>query len=418
MKTLDYDVVVIGGGPAGLSAANAAKENQAKRVLIIERDDALGGILQQCIHPGFGLHEFKQDYTGPEYAYRHIENINQKDIDVLLHTTVLQLLDQSLIAVSKSGLMQINYRSLILAMGCRERTRGAIQIPGSRPAGVITAGTAQRLINIQGKDIGKNIVILGSGDIGMIMARRLTLEGAKVLAVVEILPYLSGLLRNKVQCLDDFDIPLYLEHTVIDIKGNNRVESIMIAPVDSERRPLVEKAWSLSCDTLLLSVGLIPENELTQQLNIAIDPKTKGPIVDQTMQTSYQGVFACGNVVHVNDLVDHVSAEGAKAGRYAAIHAQSTSAMNVSQTIITPKDGILSVMPQRITQDDEDEMILMALRVSAPAEKASILISSNDTIIHKIKRNHVRPGEIQLIKIQSSLFKGLDQVEILMEKES
>ena len=417
MKIINYDVVVIGGGPAGLSAANAAKSNHAERVLIIERDDALGGILQQCIHPGFGLHEFKQDYTGPEYAYRHIENIQQNNIDVFLNTTVLQLMENSIIAVSKSGLMQINYQSLILAMGCRERTRGAIQIPGSRPAGVITAGTAQRLINIQGQEIGKNIVVLGSGDIGMIMARRLTLEGAKVLAVVELLPYLSGLLRNKVQCLDDFDIPLYLRHTVIDVIGNQRVESVTIAPVDDENRPIIDQAWSVPCDTLLLSVGLIPENELTQQLDIVIDPKTRGPIVDQTMQTSCQGVFACGNVVHVNDLVDHVSAEGAKAGKYAAHHALTTPDIISTQTRIIPKEGIHSVMPQVVIQDGQDDMIQMALRVSFPAEKASIIFKSNNDILYKIKRNHIRPGEIQMIKIRPSLFKDLDQVSIMMDKE-
>ena len=321
MYEITCDVAIIGAGPAGLSAAVAAKKEGAERVLLIERDERVGGILQQCIHPGFGLTYFKEELTGPEYAGRFEDEAEKLGAEVLLNSMVLEVVpeEKAVYCVnSRYGMTRVRAGSIVLAMGCREKTRAGIQIPGTRPAGVYTAGAAQRLINRQNAMVGREVVILGSGDIGMIMARRMSLEGAHVKAVVEIMDFLAGLTRNKVQCLDDFDIPLKLSHTVTRIVGNERVEGVYVAAVDENKKPILETEEFISCDTLLLSVGLLPENELTRQAGIEMNPVTNGPSVNQYMQTSAPGVFACGNVVHVNDLVDNVTTESMQAGACAA----------------------------------------------------------------------------------------------------
>lgn len=317
-----YDIAIIGAGPAGLAAAISAREAGAENILIIERDTHPGGILQQCIHPGFGLEYFGEELTGPEYAYRFCRKAVDYNINIMLDTMVLSLEKGCICAVSpQKGMFEVKAKAIVLAMGCRERTRGAIKIPGTRAAGIYTAGAAQRMLNIKGELVGRKIVILGSGDIGMIMARRMTLEGAEVKVIVEILPYLSGLIRNKVQCLDDFGIPLRLAHTITDISGVNRVESVTICEVDDNKMPVRGSEEIIECDTVLLSVGLIPENEISMDAGIKLSAATKGPVVDQFMQTSIKGVFACGNVLHVNDLVDNVTRESEIAGRSAALYA-------------------------------------------------------------------------------------------------
>lgn len=320
----EYDIVIIGGGPAGLAAALSAKEQGADGILILERDRELGGILNQCIHNGFGLHTFKEELTGPEYAYRYIEKIDEQKIEYRLHTMVMNIElaedDLKIITVmnSSDGMQHIRAKAVVLAMGCRERPRGALNVPGYRPAGIYTAGTAQRLVNMEGYMPGKEIVILGSGDIGLIMARRMTLEGAVVKAVAEIMPKSGGLQRNIVQCLEDYHIPLLLRHTVVDIKGKEHIEGVTLAEVDENNKPIPGTEKEYRCDALLLSVGLIPENELTRGLGAGMDERTNGPLVDERLETSVPGVFACGNVLHVHDLVDNVSREAADAGRYAA----------------------------------------------------------------------------------------------------
>jgi len=416
---INCEVAVIGGGPAGLSAALSAKNEGAEKVLIIERDHSLGGILQQCIHPGFGLTYFKEELTGPEYAGRFIDDVKKSGVEVLLKTMVLEVIpgEKSVICVSSEyGMTKINYKSIVLAMGCRERTRANLLIPGTRPSGIFTAGSAQRLINRQNAMVGKRAVILGSGDIGMIMARRMTLEGAKVLAVVEIMDFLAGLTRNRVQCLDDFGIPLKLSHTVTRIVGNERIEGVYIASVDENKKPLLDTEEYIECDTLLLSVGLIPENELTKKAEIKMSDITNGPIVNQYMQTSESSVFACGNVVHVNDLVDNVTLESITAGKYAARYALGTMPETVKRVEVAAGNNIRYLCPQELNISKENEKIKLYFRVLYPDRDVKIAAASDCEVIAEKSAKVINPGEMENIQINTE--KIIDNnitVEVLKE---
>ena len=414
MKTATCDVAIVGAGPAGLAAAEAARQAGADRVLIIERDTRAGGILQQCIHPGFGLTMFGEELTGPEYAERYFTRASAEGVELLTNTTALELRDGTLVCAGSDGILHVRFGALVLAMGCRERTRADLVIPGSRPSGIYTAGTAQKLINIYGDRIGKEVVILGSGDIGMIMARRLTLEGAHVKAVVELMPFLAGLTRNKVQCLDDFGIPLLLSHTVIDIDGVDRLASVTIAPVDEKRRPIPEKAEKIACDTLLLSVGLIPENELSRTGGIALSPVTRGPVVNQFKQTSNPAVFACGNVLHVNDLVDHVSRESAEAGRNAALFAAGKlpSAPSVP-TVAGP--GIRYVCPQSVVADGGEDVALF-FRTIVPGRRTVLRCMSGGKELAVRKCLRTSPGTMEQLVIPKDAVASLDEpIEVSCE---
>ena len=409
MFEIKCDVAVIGGGPAGLSAALSARNGGAEKVLIIERDHTLGGILQQCIHPGFGLTYFKEELTGPEYAGRFIDSILDSGVDVLLKTMVLEVIpgEKAVLCVSSEhGMTMVKYQSIVLAMGCRERTRANLMIPGTRPSGIYTAGSAQRLINRQNAMVGKRVVILGSGDIGMIMARRLTLEGAEVLAVVEIMDFLAGLTRNRVQCLDDFGIPLKLSHTVTRIVGNERVEGVYIASVDENKKPLLDTEEYIECDTLLLSVGLIPENELTKKAEIRMSDVTNGPVVNQYMQTSEESVFACGNVVHVNDLVDNVTVESVTAGKYAARYALGIMPETVKSVDAIPGGNIRYICPQVIHVSKENEKVDLYFRVQYPDRDVKIIVSSDGKVIAKKNAKVVNPGEMETIPIDTEKISG------------
>lgn len=417
----EIDVVIVGGGPAGLAAALGAKEAGAKDILIIERDQELGGILNQCIHNGFGLHTFKEELTGPEYAYRFVEQVKQEGIAYKLNTMVMDITENKfIVGMNKDeGMFELKAKSIILAMGCRERARGALNIPGFRPAGIFSAGTAQRLVNMEGFLPGKRVVILGSGDIGLIMARRMTLEGAKVLAVAEVMPFSGGLKRNIAQCLDDFGIPLLLEHTIIDIQGKDRVTGITLAKVDENRRPIKGSETHYDCDTVLLSVGLVPENELTRGMGIEMSGVTSGPVVNESLETSIPGVFACGNVLHVHDLVDFVSQEARIAGKQATVYASGEKNKITGPEIpIIPVDGVRYTVPSSICVERMEEKLVLRLRVGDVYQNKSISVWVDDQRISKKKKQVLAPGEMEeviLTKEQLLSYANAKQITVRLE---
>jgi NADPH-dependent 2,4-dienoyl-CoA reductase/sulfur reductase-like enzyme len=431
---MKYDIVIIGGGPAGLAAALAAREQGAERIVIIERDKELGGILNQCIHNGFGLHTFKEELTGPEYAARYIRKVEEAGIPYLLNTMAVdisyrnteadksdKLFQYEITLMNKTdGLFQIEADAFILAMGCRERPRGALNIPGYRPAGIYSAGTAQHFINIDGRMPGKEVVILGSGDIGLIMARRMTLEGADVKLVAEVMPYSGGLKRNIAQCLDDFGIPLKLSHTVVDIDGKERVKGVTIAKVDENLKPIPGTQEYIPCDTLLLSVGLIPENELSMKLGIALSPVTSGPVVDESLQTNLPGVFACGNVLHVHDLVDYVSEEAVTAGNNAAIYVKGELKQKEKQITIKPDYGVRYTVPAYIDLNRMSEELTVRFRVSESFSRVKLCVYYEDTLVKEIKKRILAPGEMEEIKLRKKdlvQYSDLRQIRIVIKKE-
>ncbi len=408
------DVLIVGAGPAGMAAAIAAKEAGVDNLLVLEREANMGGILRQCIHNGFGLHRFKEELTGPEYAQRDIDKVKELGIEVRCGTTVLSIDENRFVtAVSKEkGVQLFEAGALILAMGCRERPRGALATPGTRCAGIYSAGTAQKFVNLEGYMPGKRVVILGSGDIGLIMARRMTLQGAKVLACVELMPYSSGLNRNIVQCLHDYDIPLLLSHTVIDIQGKERLTGVTVAEVDAKRQPIPGTEQHFDCDTLLLSVGLLPENELTRQADVEMSNLTSGAVVDDTLQTSKEGIFACGNVLHVHDLVDFVSAESFKAGKAAAAYVQGKKRIG-KYVSVKDGEGVRGVVPQKLLIPDGDaENVQIMFRPSGVYENAYIRVMDGEKELIKQKKRILTPGEMAELILKPEVVKGLSGADV------
>ena len=400
-----YDIVIIGAGPAGLAAAIAAKEAGVDDVLVIERDSVPGGILNQCIHNGFGLHTFREELTGPEYAARFLHRAEELGVAIRLSTMVLSLTNERVLTVTsrERGVEQLRARAVILAMGCRERPRGALNIPGYRPAGIFTAGTAQRLVNMEGYMPGRKVVILGSGDIGLIMARRMTLEGAQVQVVAELMPYSGGLKRNIVQCLDDYGIPLKLSHTVVDIEGKERVEGITLARVENGR-PVPGTEEHYDCDTLLLSCGLIPENELSRAAGVELNPVTNGPAVNESLETSIPGVFAAGNVLHVHDLVDYVSEEAGAAGRHAAKYIQAGCKDETARTLpVKCENGVRYTVPVAVRPDCADGLVTLRFRVGNVYKNKKVAVYAGDTCIFSRKRPVLAPGEMETVQLKAQL---------------
>ena len=399
---ISHDIVIVGGGPAGMAAAVAAYDAGVADVAILDREPEMGGILRQCIHAGFGLHRLGRELTGPEYADVFKQQVLERNIRVFYETTVTSVSPEKVVtAQNRDGILKIQAKAVILAMGCRERSRGALNTPGTRPAGIFSAGTAQKFINCEGYMVGKRVVILGSGDIGLIMARRMTLEGAKVEAVCELLPYSGGLTRNIVQCLEDFDIPLYLSTTVCEIHGKGRLEGVTVARVDERRNPIEETKRYIPCDTLLLSVGLIPENELTRAAGIPMDPVTGGAIVDENCQTQTEGIFACGNVLQVHDLVDYVSDEAERAGR-GAVNYVRKGGLTAEYIPTKPGFGVRYVLPQRFNKNADADVSLF-LRVTQPFDKVKFTVKSGDTVLATAKRMKAAPGEMEKLTLKREL---------------
>ena len=421
---MNYDIVIVGGGPAGLAAAASARKAGIEKILILERDDRLGGILNQCIHNGFGLHTFKEELTGPEYAQRFIDQVLEKKIEYKLHTMVMDISSDRVVTAMNhtDGMFRIQAGAVILAMGCRERPIGALATPGYRPAGIFSAGTAQRLVNMEGYMPGREVVILGSGDIGLIMARRMTLEGAKVKVVAEVMPYSGGLKRNIVQCLDDFGIPLKLSHTVVDVEGREHISAVTIAEVGPDRKPIPGTEERYTCDTLLLSVGLIPENELSRGAGVAISNITNGPVVNESLETSIPGVFACGNVLHVHDLVDYVSEEAARAGGNAAkfVSAGCSDMAEGEDIQLIPADGVRYTVPSVINPGRMDRMVTVRFRVGAVYKNAAVSVYFNDERVMHNKKRIISPGEMEqviLLKDKITAFKDLKSITVRIEQD-